>query len=119
MHFPTKSGFFAGEVHCRTGNGPLARSVNDCLGMFKVMTGNNQHHRDPSIAPLPFNEEMFQKVQDPKKNKIRVGINYGSPWCPVSPANERSIEMCKNLLIDQGYEVVEVPFTSDDLKVPS
>jgi Asp-tRNA(Asn)/Glu-tRNA(Gln) amidotransferase A subunit family amidase len=63
--------------------------------------------RDPFIAPVPFNQEKFERVHTDKSN-IKVGFLKDVDYLPVSKSVKRAMAITRKALEDQGYQIVDV-----------
>jgi hypothetical protein len=54
------------------------------------------------MAPVPFNQSMFDKVHE-NHSKIKIGVLSETLFLPVSPSVKRAIDISRNALIAEGY----------------
>lgn len=94
-------------------SGPLGLSVNDCVEAFKIQCVKDQHLRDPFVAPVPFNQAKMDQVHS-DHSKVRIGIITENPFLPVSKSVKRAIQMTRDALISEGYEVVAANITKEE-----
>jgi len=59
---------------------------------------------------------MYDEI-NPSVNKIKVGIIKEMAHLPVCPATKRAMNMAKQALIDEGYEVVDFDLTEMDYEI--
>ncbi|GAB2509180.1 amidase [Nocardia heshunensis] len=88
------------------GNGPLARSVEDCVLMLEAMAGFDP--RDPGSVPLPtaFREAVFQPAEG-----LRVAYLPTLGGFPVAPDVRTVIDAAADSLASAGVLVEQPDFT--------
>ncbi|MCX6091237.1 MAG: Asp-tRNA(Asn)/Glu-tRNA(Gln) amidotransferase subunit GatA [Candidatus Atribacteria bacterium] len=96
--------------------GPLTRTVDDCITLFEVISG--QDERDSTCAPYP----PFSRNDIPKDEeipKIRIGIpnEYFTPG--VDPAISGRIREVIDLLVNKGFPVINVSLPHTDFGLES
>jgi len=67
---------------------------------------------DPFVAPLPFNETLYENG---KNGKVRIGYFDSLEWFPTTDAVKRSIHIAKKILEDKGFEVVPFTITNEEV----
>ena len=63
-------------------------------------------------APVPFDEELFEKGLSAK---INIGYCYSLQTTPATAAMRRGIDIAKNALESLGYTMVAVSFTDQEI----
>ena len=65
------------------------------------------------IAPVPFNQEMYNQILDDKKAR-KVGFFTETPYLPVSKATKRAMQLARKALETEGYQIVDIDFDAKD-----
>lgn len=92
--------------------GPLARSVGDVTLIMKSLWTETMFKGDSTIARMKFDQEMFQKVQEPNDKKIAYFDSLD--LFPTSEAVRRSIKLAVDTLKDKGYTVEPLILTKEE-----
>lgn len=101
-----QSGFDPAVGHLRAGPGPMARSVRDCIGFFKVQCAQDAHKIDPFQPTVPFKQEEYDSIYG-SDNKIKIGVMEECPLLPVSKSVKRAMQIAVKALEERGFEVVK------------
>ena len=92
----------------------MGNSVKDLVTGMRIFSEPEIHHRDPFLAPCPWNNAMFENAQTQKG--VKIGILQESSFLPCSAAVRRAINMTKSALTSQGYEVVDFTLDQSDFR---
>lgn len=102
--------------------GPMGSSVDDCVLGFRAMTDYTKvrmKSEDVFQAELPWNQEMFDQVQNPQMDStpepapIKIGMLQESPFVPIGPSTKRAMYLMEMTLRKLGFEVVPFFLTDD------
>ncbi len=93
-HFPPGEGGFSWLGAA----GPMARTVGDLQGLFRVMAGEDL--ADAESAPVPFSETAATELR-----QTRVGLLVEDPAHPVTDETRSAVETAATLLSNAGLIV--------------
>ena len=98
--------------------GPMGNSVSDLVIGMKVFSDPKINYHDPFLAPTPWKNDDFLSSQNTSQ-KIKVGILQESSFLPCSSAVKRAINLTRDALVKQGYEVVDFKIEQQDWRTIS
>ncbi|KFP81106.1 Vitamin D3 hydroxylase-associated protein, partial [Acanthisitta chloris] len=81
--------------------GPMARDVDSLALCMKALLCEEMFHLDPTVPPIPFNEEVYQSSKP-----LRIGYYEGDGYFQPSPSMKRAIQQTRKLLQDAGHTLV-------------
>uniref|UniRef100_A0A8C8RD60 Fatty-acid amide hydrolase 1 n=1 Tax=Pelusios castaneus TaxID=367368 RepID=A0A8C8RD60_9SAUR len=84
--------------------GPMARDVDSLALCMRALLGDDMFHLDPTIPPVPFNEEVYSS-----SNPLRIGYYDADGYFQPSPSMRRAVQETKKLLQEAGHMLI--PFT--------
>ncbi|KAL8582160.1 hypothetical protein ACOMHN_004079 [Nucella lapillus] len=87
--------------------GPMGRDVDTLVLMTRVMASPDMRQLDPSLPPLPFNDQVFKSTA-----KLRIGYYTWDGNLPPVPVVCRAVREAKAALESLGHTLVE--FTPPD-----
>ena len=62
-----------GQLLIQPTNGPMARTVDDCIELMKVLTSAYVRSRDLSLPPIPFTDPYsFGNTSSPTYRKLKI-----------------------------------------------
>ena len=95
---------------------PIGKTVDDVVIGTKFFFNPNMNRIDPTTLACPWNEELYQKGLS---GKIKIGYCDSLCTTPAMESVKRAIHEAKKALEEQGYELVEVTFTPEEIKLAS
>ncbi|XP_052237439.1 vitamin D3 hydroxylase-associated protein-like [Dreissena polymorpha] len=81
--------------------GPMSRDFDGILESFKHCLSDLHFALDPQVAPLKFNDSMFNS-----KKPLRIGFYAYDGYSRAVPACERAVLIAKDTLEQQGHTLV-------------
>ena len=100
--FPTlrcRSGL-AGQEAVQSVNGPMARSLRDCILFAQTVVGAQPWTLDPRFLPIP-----WRAVE--RKEKLKLGVMWSDGIVAPTPPVKRALEEATKKLKAAGHEIVE------------
>ena len=91
----------------------MGHTVEDIKVGLKILLHERVNLYDPYVPPCPFKEELYQNALN---GKIKIGYFDSLDMLPATSAMVRAINIGKDALRDQGFELVAVNFTKEDIK---
>ncbi|XP_048718594.1 fatty-acid amide hydrolase 1 isoform X3 [Caretta caretta] len=91
----------AGQKSAVVGIGPMARDVDSLALCMRALLCEDMFHLDPTVPPLPFNEEVFSSSRP-----LRVGYYDTDSFTMPSPSMRRAVLETKQLLENAGHTLV-------------
>ncbi|XP_077189995.1 fatty-acid amide hydrolase 1-like [Paroedura picta] len=92
-----------GQKSVSVGVGPMARDVESLVLCLRALMCDKMFQLDPTVAPLPFSEEVYSSSQP-----LRIGYYTTDSFTMSSPSMKRAVLETKHLLEKAGH--VLVPF---------
>ncbi|KAL8178746.1 UNVERIFIED_CONTAM: hypothetical protein K2H54_056058 [Gekko kuhli] len=89
--------------------GPMARDVDSLILCMKALLCDELFHLDPSVPPIPFNEELYNN-----SNPLRIGYYEDDGYFQPSPSMRRAVQETKLLLQAAGHMLI--PFVPPRLE---
>mmetsp|Transcript_1480 Transcript_1480/g.2057 ORF Transcript_1480/g.2057 Transcript_1480/m.2057 type:complete len:571 (+) Transcript_1480:90-1802(+) len=100
-----------GQLIIKATSGPMARTVDDCMELMKVLTSSYVHERDSSIPPLPFKDPYsFGDTTSPTFRKLKIAYMESDGFFEPVDACKRAVQISVKALQARGHEVI--PFQS-------
>uniref|UniRef100_A0A8C8RD39 Fatty-acid amide hydrolase 1 n=1 Tax=Pelusios castaneus TaxID=367368 RepID=A0A8C8RD39_9SAUR len=81
-------------------SGPMARDVDSLALCMRALLCEDMFHLDPTVPPMPFNEEVFSSSQP-----LRIGYYDTDNFTAPSPSMRRAVLETKQLLEKAGHTV--------------
>jgi len=94
--------------------GPLARSVEDCALLTRVISGHDQHDSTSSPRSVP---DYLAELSQPLEN-IKVGIISGDLLKDVNPEVKEAFYFTVKQLEEEGAQIEELHFSSWAIGLP-
>ncbi|CAL1593793.1 unnamed protein product [Knipowitschia caucasica] len=92
---------YRGQKTVRTTAGPMAKDVDSLALFMKAVLSEDMFSLDPSVPPLPFNEEVYRS-----KKPLRIGYYEEIESMPISPPMIRAVKEVRALLERAGHTLV-------------
>ncbi|KAM5125209.1 fatty-acid amide hydrolase 1 [Mantella aurantiaca] len=89
--------------------GPIGRDVESLVIAMRALLCDHMFHLDPTIPPIPFNEEMYSGSQP-----LRIGYYESDGFTMATPSMRRAIIQTKDLLERAGHQLVPFSIPSID-----
>ena len=87
--------------------------MRDMVGFMKLVFHPEVNTKyDIYTPPSPFRQELFEAASN---GKVRVGIWASLPTAPASAPVLRAINLAREALTKQGYEVVEFQLSKQEI----
>ena len=100
-----------GQLIIRPTNGPMARTVDDCIELMKVLASPYVQTRDTNIPPIPFIDPYsFGDTSLPTFRKLKIAYMETDGYFEPTAACRRAVLIAADKLRTRGHEVV--PFRS-------
>lgn len=94
---------------------PMARTMADLSYFTKSVVQMQPWKYDHGVTPLPWREDLTEKVKDAKeRSKLRIGVMRSDGLVDPSPACARAIDMVVNSLRKAGFSVHDVTPPTDE-----
>ncbi|KAJ7332773.1 hypothetical protein JRQ81_014953 [Phrynocephalus forsythii] len=81
--------------------GPMARDVDSLALCMKALLCDELFHLDPSVPPMPFNEEIYTSSK-----LLRIGYYEDDGYFEPSPSMRRAVRETKHLLQNSGHTLI-------------
>ncbi|XP_054837291.1 vitamin D3 hydroxylase-associated protein-like [Eublepharis macularius] len=92
--------------------GPIARNVDSLVLSMKALLCDEMFHLDPSVPPIPFNEEMYNNSKP-----LRIGYYEDDGYFQPSPSMRRAVRETKHLLQAAGHTLIPFVLPQHDYAV--
>ncbi|KAF6719175.1 Fatty-acid amide hydrolase 1 [Oryzias melastigma] len=92
---------YRGQKSVPSSPGPMARDVDSLVLCMRALLCDHMFSLDPSIPPLPFNEQIYQSSRP-----LRIGFLENDGFTEGSPSMVRAVREVKVLLEQAGHTVV-------------
>ncbi|XP_072294919.1 fatty-acid amide hydrolase 1 [Eucyclogobius newberryi] len=92
---------YRGQKTVLTTPGPMGKDVESLALFLKAILCDEMFSLDPTVPPLPFNEEVYQS-----RKPLRIGYSEQYEGTPVSPSMTRAVREVKALLEQAGHTLV-------------
>ncbi|CDW76001.1 amidase family protein [Stylonychia lemnae] len=96
--------------------GPIARSHDDLVLATRLQLDPEIHTYDWKIPPSPFREDEYLRAVNGGKQKLRVGYMDRLPTLQSSKAARRALQLAKDALESQGFELVPFNLTLEEVR---
>ncbi|XP_054836431.1 fatty-acid amide hydrolase 1-like [Eublepharis macularius] len=90
-----------GQKSASAGVGPMSKDVDSLVLCLRALLCDKMFQLDPTVAPLPFNEEMYSSSQP-----LRIGYYTTDSFTMPSPSMRRAVLETKQLLEKAGHMLV-------------
>ncbi|XP_037763094.1 fatty-acid amide hydrolase 1 isoform X2 [Chelonia mydas] len=90
-----------GQKSAVVGIGPMAKDVDSLALCMRALLCEDMFHLDPTVPPLPFNEEVFSSSRP-----LRVGYYDSDSFTMPGPSMRRAVLETKQLLENAGHTLV-------------
>jgi Asp-tRNA(Asn)/Glu-tRNA(Gln) amidotransferase A subunit family amidase len=84
--------------------GPISKSVNDLKLMLKALFNANVIHVDPTIAPVPWNENSFNTCLN--KKRLNIGYVVSENLFISSDSSKRAVLETVTVLKELGHNLI-------------
>ncbi|XP_060087753.1 vitamin D3 hydroxylase-associated protein-like [Heteronotia binoei] len=81
--------------------GPMAKNVDSLVLCMKALLCDKLFHLDPSVPPIPFNEEVYNNSAP-----LRIGYYEDDGYFQPSPSMKRAVRETKHLLQAAGHMLI-------------
>ncbi|XP_043556023.1 fatty-acid amide hydrolase 1-like [Chiloscyllium plagiosum] len=95
------TGNMAGQKIFESMVGPLAKDVDSLALCMKALLCEDMFHLDPSVPPIPFNEQMYTNTK-----RLRIGYFENDEYWIPTPSMKRAVLETKELLEKAGHTLV-------------
>ncbi|KAE8412625.1 amidase signature domain-containing protein [Aspergillus pseudocaelatus] len=92
-----------GQEHVPSSIGPMARDLESIVYVSRSVANAKPWELDPKCTPLPWNEDMFQEIQD---RPIVIGLILDDGVVRIHPPIERALRELSAKIQAKGHEVV-------------
>ncbi|CAG9313380.1 unnamed protein product [Blepharisma stoltei] len=87
-------------------SGPIGRCVDDLKAVMECFCVEKQYKRDLSLAPIPFNHNMYNEAAASKN--LKIGYFYDLEQFESAPCIKNAIRECKEALEKLGHTLIEI-----------
>ncbi|XP_064606675.1 fatty-acid amide hydrolase 1-like [Liolophura sinensis] len=101
--------FYSGETAIENTLGPMARDVETLALTMKALLVPYHWELDPTIAPLPFQDQVYQGMRP-----LKIGILHDNKIYPAIPACIRGVDLAAEALQKLGHTVIPYEFPDVD-----
>ena len=85
----------------------MGSSVGDLEVAMRVLCTDKVHLKDSAIAPLGWHFAAAEAALR-KPQLVKIGMLAESHLLPVSPSVKRALQMAKDALVADGFQVVDI-----------
>ncbi|KAL4801710.1 amidase signature domain-containing protein [Aspergillus unguis] len=92
-----------GQEHVPSAVGPMARDLESICYISRLVANSRPWTLDPKCSPLPWNEEVFNNIQN---RPLVIGLILDDGVVRVHPPIERALRTLASKLETYGHEVI-------------